>query len=429
MLYSVVRQLRRRHDRPPLGAALRRLGLPALVAVLGPGLLAGLSDDDPAGITTYSIAGARYGYDLLWVLVLSVCALVVYHELGARLGLVTGKGLVALVRSSYGPRTALVVVATLVVANLGTTCAEFAGVAAGLELAGISRYLSVPAAAVLVGFVVIRGSFHRVEHVLLLLATVFVTYVGAAFLAHPDWAAAGRGVAVPHVPLTREALVIVTGIVGTTLAPWGLAFIQSYAADKRLTQADVRFERIDVVSGAALTGIIGAFVLIACAATLHATGHRDINDARDAAVALKPLAGHLAATLFGAGLVGAALLAAAVVPLSTAYSVAEGFGREARLDDSFSEAPFFYLTYLGILALGAAFVLIPGLPLVPVLFLTQVLNAVLLLPLLVAMRALGRDKRLLGTFANGRGGDLLALFALAVVSLSIAGLAVAGFAR
>ncbi|HEV8100003.1 MAG TPA: Nramp family divalent metal transporter [Gaiellaceae bacterium] len=429
MLYSVVKQLRRRHGRPPLGAAVRRLGLPALLAVLGPGLLAGLSDDDPAGITTYSIAGARYGYELLWVLALSVAALVVYHELGARLGLVTGQGLVALVRSSYGPRLAFVVVATLVVANLGTTCAEFAGVAAGLELAGISRYLSVPTAAVLVGFVVLRGSFHRVEHVLLLLSTVFITYVGAAFLAHPDWAAAGRGLVVPQLPLTNEALVIVTGIVGTTLAPWGLAFIQSYAADKRLTQADVRFERIDVVSGAALTGIIGAFVLIACAATLHATGHRDINDARDAAVALKPLAGHLASTLFGAGLVGAALLAAAVVPLSTAYSVAEGFGREARLDDSFAEAPFFYLTYLGILALGAAFVLIPGLPLVPVLFLTQVLNAVLLLPLLVAMRALGRDKRLLGAFANGRGGDLLALFALAVVSLSIAGLAVAGFAR
>jgi Mn2+/Fe2+ NRAMP family transporter len=246
--------------------------------------------------------------------------------------------------------------------------------------------------------------------------------VGAAFLAHPDWAAAGKGLVVPQVPHTREALVVVTGIVGTTLAPWGLAFIQSYAADKRLTAADVRFERIDVVSGAALTGLIGAFVLVACAATLHATGHRNIEDARDAALALKPLAGHLAATLFGAGLVGAALLAAAVVPLSTAYSVAEGFGREARLDDSFAEAPFFYLTYLVVLGLGAAFILIPGLPLVPVLFLTQVLNAVRLLPLLVAMRALGRDKRLLGDLANGRGGDLLALGAFAIVALSILGL-------
>jgi NRAMP (natural resistance-associated macrophage protein)-like metal ion transporter len=424
VLYGVAKQLRRRHRHPPVGASLGRLGLPAFVAVLGPGLLAGLSDDDPAGITTYSIAGARYGYDLLWVLFLSVAALVVYHELGARLGLVTGQGLVALVRSSYGPRTALMVVATLVVANLGTTCAEFAGVAAGLELAGVSRYLSVPTAALLVGFVVLRGSFHRVEHVLLLLSTVFITYVGAAFLAHPDWAEAGRGLVVPQVPHTRDALIIVTGIVGTTLAPWGLAFIQSYAADKRLTAADVRFERIDVVSGAALTGLIGAFVLVACAATLHATGHRNIDDARDAALALKPLAGHLASTLFGAGLVGAALLAAAVVPLSTAYSVAEGFGREARLDDSFAEAPFFYLTYLGILGLGAAFVLVPGLPLVPVLFLTQVLNAVLLLPLLVALRALGRDERLLGELANGRGGDLLALGAFAIVALSILGLMV-----
>jgi Mn2+/Fe2+ NRAMP family transporter len=429
MLYSVVKQLRRRHGRPPLGSALQRLALPGLLAVLGPGLLAGLSDDDPAGITTYSIAGARYGYTLLWVLLLSVGALVVYHELGARLGLVTGQGLVSLVRSSYGTRAAAAVVATLLVANLGTTCAEFAGVAAGLELAGISRYLSVPAAAVLVGAVVLRGSFHRVEHVLLLLSAVFVTYVGAALLAHPDWSKAGQGLVVPHVPHSRGALIVMTGIVGTTLAPWGLAFIQSYAADKRLKRTDLRFERIDVVSGAALTGIIGGFVLVACAATLHATGHRDITDARDAAVALKPLAGNLASTLFAAGLVGAALLAAAVVPLSTAYSVSEGFGRESRLDDSFSEAPFFYLTYLGVLGLGAAIVLIPGLPLIPVLFVTQVLNAVLLLPLLVALRALGRDDRLLGEFANGRGGDLLALGAFAVVAVSLVGLAVAGLAR
>jgi hypothetical protein len=187
VLFAVVKQLRRRHGRPPVGAALRRLGVPALVAVLGPGLLAGLSDDDPAGITTYSIAGARYGYELLWVLLLSVGALVVFHELGARLGLATGQGLVALVRSRYGKRSAFVVMATLVVANTGTTCAEFAGVAAGLELAGVSRYLSVPAAAVLVGFVVLRGSFHRIEHVLLLLTTTFIAYVAAAWLAHPDW--------------------------------------------------------------------------------------------------------------------------------------------------------------------------------------------------------------------------------------------------
>ena len=427
MLYALVKGLRRRHRRPRLGATLGRFGLPAFLAVLGPGILAGLSDDDPAGITTYSILGARYGYELLWILVLSVAALVVFHELAARLGVVTGAGLVTLVRTSYGRRPAFVVTGTLVVANLGTTAAEFAGVAVGLELAGVSREVSVPIAVLLVGAVVLRGSFHRIEHVLLLLCATFVAYVAAGFLAHPDWSATARGLAVPSVPLTRGALVVIAGTVGTTLAPWGLAFIQSYAADKRLTSGDLTYERIDVVSGVALTGIIGAFVVVACAATLHATGHREIEDASDAALALKPLAGHLASTLFGFGLVGAALLAAAVVPLSTAYSVSEAFAQETGLDDGFRQAPVFYCTYLGILGLGAAIVLVPGAPLVRILFLTQVLNAVLLLPLLVALRALGRDPKVLGELRNGRAADALTLTALAVVVLSVVGLAVAPF--
>jgi Mn2+/Fe2+ NRAMP family transporter len=425
MLFHVSRQLRRRHGQPPLGARAARLGLPAFLAVLGPGLLAGLSDDDAAGIATYSLVGARYGYTLLWVLVISVAALVVFHEVGARLGLVTGRGLVALVRSAHGPSAALVVTATLVVANAGTTCAEFAGIAAGFELAGVSRYVSVPAAAVLVAFVELRGSFHRVEHVLLALSAAFVAYVGAAFLARPDWGAAGRGLAVPTLPLTRDALVVATAIVGTTLAPWGLAFIQSYSADKRLTRRDLAFERIDVVSGAVLTGVIGAFVVVACAATLHAGGPRDITDAHDAAVALEPLAGRMASLLFGGGLVAAALLAAAVVPLSTGYSVAEAFGREARLDDTLAEAPLFYGSYVAVLGIGAAVVLVPAVPLVGVMFATQVLNAVLLLPLLVAIRSLARDRSLLGSYANGRLGDAAALGALAVVALSIAALALA----
>ena len=426
MLAALVKQLRRRRGRPPIGAKpLLRLGLPGFLAVLGPGLLAGLSDDDPAGITTYSIVGARYGYELLWILGLSVAALVVFHELGARLGLATGSGLVALVRSSYGPRRAFLVTGSLVVANLGTTCAEFAGVAAGFQLAGVSRYASVPTAALLVGFIVLRGSFHRVEHVLLLLSTAFVAYVAAGLLAHPNWGATARGLAVPSLPLSRNALIVAAGTVGTTLAPWGLAFIQSYAADKRLTARDLRYERIDVVSGAVLTGIIGAFVVVACAATLHATGHEHIDDARQAAAALRPLAGRLAASLFGFGLVGAALLAAAVVPLSTAYSVSEAAGQETGIDDSFREAPFFYGAYLAILGLGAAVVLVPHAPLVPILFVTQVLNAVLLLPLLVALRQLGRDEKVMADLRNGRVGDMLAVGALAIVVLSICGLAVA----
>jgi Mn2+/Fe2+ NRAMP family transporter len=427
VLNALVKQLRRRHGRPQFGAMFARLALPGFLAVLGPGLLAGLSDDDPAGITTYSILGARYGYELLWVLLLSVAALVVFHELGARLGLVTGCGLVGLVRRSYGRPATILVTSTLVVANLGTTCAEFAGVAAALSLAGVSRFASVPLAACMVGIVVLRGSFRRIEHVLLLLATAFVSYVAAGVLAHPDWSAAGRGLVVPHLSLTRDALIVAAGTVGTTLAPWGLAFIQSYAADKHLAARDLRYERIDVVSGAGLTGVIGAFVVVACAATLHATGHHQIHDARDVAIALRPLAGGLAATLLGVGLLGAALLAAAIVPLSTAYSVSEALGQEAALDDSFRKAPFFYSTFLAMLGLGAGLVLIPRVPLVPILFLSQVLNAVLLLPLLVAMRQLGRDEKVLGAYRNGRAGDALAVAALAIVSLSIAGLAAAAF--
>jgi Mn2+/Fe2+ NRAMP family transporter len=222
-------------------------------------------------------------------------------------------------------------------------------------------------------------------------------------------------------------LIVATGVVGTTLAPWGLAFIQSYAADKKLKRSDLTYERIDVISGAVLTGIIGVFVVIACAATLFATGNHQINDASQAALALKPLAGRAAATLFGVGLVGAALLAAAIVPLATAYSVSEAFGRECKLDDSFSEAPFFYITFFALLVVGAGVVVIPGVPLVPVLFITQVVNAVLLLPLLIALRSLGRDESVLGNLRNRSFGDALAIGAFAVVAASILALAVAAF--
>jgi NRAMP (natural resistance-associated macrophage protein)-like metal ion transporter len=293
-----------------------------LAAVVGPGLLAGLSDDDPAGITTYSILGTDYGYRLLWVLTASTAALVVFHELGARMGVVTGRGLTALVRDRYGSGWAHLLLVPLLAANLGTACAEFAGAGAALELAGVAPAVSVPAAAVLVTVLVLGSGFHRVEHVLLALSSAFVAYLVAGMLAHPDWSAAARGLVVPNLPGDRAGVLAVVAAIGTTLAPWGLAFIASYAADKRLPEDELRYERIDVLVGAVLTGVIGVFVVVACAATLHAQG-RSIDDARDAAVALEPVAGHLASALFAAGLLGAALLAASVVPLSSAYSVSE----------------------------------------------------------------------------------------------------------
>jgi Mn2+/Fe2+ NRAMP family transporter len=406
---------------------LRTGGLAALLAVVGPGLLAGLSDDDPAGIATYSILGAKYGYELLWVLALSTAALIVFHELGVRLGIVTGKGLMTLVRERFGRRAAGVVLTALVLANTGTLCAEFAGVAAGMDLlAGVSRYLSVPLAALGVSVLVLRESFIRVEHFLLALSAVFVAYVVAGFLAHPDWGAAAKGTVVPSLPLTREGLLVAVATVGTTLAPWGLAFIQSYAVDKRLRVEDLRYERVDVVVGAVLTGVIGLFVVLSCAATLHAAGV-EVEDARDAARALEPLAGEGASVLFGLGFLGAALLAAAIVPLSTAYSISETLARKADLDDSFEQAPAFYLSFGVVVAVAAAVVLIPGAPLIQILFFSQALNAVLLLVLLPFVRRLGRDRELMGAHALGRWDGLatgLALLAIVVSVLALGVLAI-----
>lgn len=408
---------------------MRRRGLTAgaLLAVVGPGLLAGLSDDDPAGITTYSVLGADHGYQLLWVLLLSTVALIMFHALAARMGVVTGQGLIGLVRQRYGVRLSGAVLAALVIANIGTTCAEFAGIAAGFELFGISRYFSVPVAALIVSVLVLRGSFHRVEHLLLLISTVFLAYIASGILAHPDWGAAAHGLVVPTMPVNGDAIAIVTATVGTTLAPWGLSFIQSYAVDKKLRADDLYLERIDVVAGAVFTGVIGFFVVIACAATLHRDG-RTITDAADAAVALQPLAGDAASTLFAVGLIGAAVLAASVLPLSTAYSVCEYAGLEAALDDPYREAKTFYITFGLVTLLGSLIVMIPNAPLVTILVATQVLNAVLLIPLLFVMIGIGRDEDLMGKFKIRTAGTVAYSLTTAVVLACVAALGVVSIA-
>ena len=365
---------------------------------MGPGIIAGLSDDDPAGITTYSQLGAQFGYQLLWTLGIATIALILFQDLGSRIGVVTRQGLIGLIRQKYGARSGMLSASALVIANIGTMTAEFAGIAAAGNLFGISKYLTVPIAAFVVSFLVLRGSFARVEKVFFLLASVFISYVIAGFMAKPDWGAAATGLFVPSMPLTQEALFIATATLGTTLAPWGLAFIQSYAVDKRLTKEDLKLLRVDVWTGSLLTGIIGFFVVITCAATLNVSGQTSITDASQAAEALKPLAGTLAKELFALGLIGAALLAASILPLSTAYAVTDLTGRPAALDDKAHEAPLFYATFGAITVVAATLVLIPGAPLIRILVLTQILNAVLLLPLLLYMFGIARDSRLMGEY-------------------------------
>ncbi len=413
-VHERVRGLRARH----VG------GVAALVAVLGPGLLAGLSDDDPPGITTYSVLGADYGYELIWVLLVSTVALITFHEVAVRTGVVTGKGLMSLLRERRGSKTAHFVVTALVVANFGTLCAEFAGLAAGAQLlTGVGRGVAIPASALVVGLLVLRGSFHRIEHVLLALSTIFVTYIAAGFLSHPAWGQAAKGAVIPVVPGGRDAILVIVATIGTTLAPWGIAFIQSYAVNKQLKPKDLGYERVDVVSGAVLTGIIGLFVVVACAATLHKHGLH-VDNARDAAVALEPLAGSAASDLFAAGFVGAALLAIAIVPLSTAYSVAEARGVKANLDLPFADAKVFYIAYGVLLAAAALLVALPGVPIVPLLYLSQALNAVLLLAILPFIRALASDSSLMGAHALGRTARFATAATIALVASSVALLAV-----
>ena len=393
----------------------------ALLAIVGPGLLAGLSDDDPAGITTYSILGADFGYKLLWVLLVSTGALILFYDLTVRMGIATGKGLVAVIRTRYGRWPGWLSAAFLVVANLGTTAAELAGIAAGLQIAGVPLDVSVPIAAVTVSVLVLAGSFRRVEHVLLALSAVFVTYIASGLLSHPHWGRVGKGLVVPNLPTNRHAILIATATLGTTLAPWGLAFIQSYTADKQLKPRDWHLARLDIVTGAVLTGIIGVFVVIACAETLYKT-HHHIKTAKDAAVALAPLAGHLASTLFAIGLVGAGMLAAAILPLATAYSVAESCGHAGKLDGKLKNEPIFYGTFLGVTATAAILVMIPGAPLISILFLTQALNAVMLLPLLAMIIHLCRDRKMMGSLTIGRTATALSWTAFAMIATAIGAL-------
>lgn len=370
-------------------------GFAAFLAVLGPGLLAGLSDDDPAGITTYSLLGTDHGYRLLWIIPASTVLLVLFHLLAVRIGAATGKGFVGLIRERWGPGFGHAAVVGLLFANFGTICAEYAGISAAGSLVGIPSWISAPVAGVLISLIVVLGSFHRIEGILLIISSSLALYIIDGVLAGPDWSAVWQGSVIPNLPLDGAGWIAIAATLGTTLAPWGLAFIQSYAVDKKISVADLRWERVDVVIGSVLTGVIGLAIAVACAATLHRAGLR-IENAHDAAVALRPLAGQFATTLFGAGLLGASLLAAAIVPIATAYSIAEGIGAPASLDLDSHHFQYFYAAFIGLTVAAVSVVSLPGLPLISLIYLSQVVNAVLLPIHVVALILLARDPAIMG---------------------------------
>jgi len=374
----------------------------AVLGVLGPGLVSGFADNDAGGITTYSLAGARFGYSLLWVILASQVVLFFTQEVGARLGLATGKGLMGLIRERWGVRWAAFAAAMMLLANLGSTGAEFAGIGSALSLFGIPPQISAAVAAVVVVSLITLGSYSRIQYLFVAIGLfVSIAYVISANIAHPAWDVAFHSLIVPQLQASPAYWLMVVGTVGTTITPWGQAFIQSYVADKGLRSEDLPASRLDVFAGALLTNVIAAFILIAVAATLWTNGHRDISSAADAARALEPVAGPAASVLFAVGLLGASFLGLGVVPLSSAYTTCEAFGWETGVNWNWREAPAFYGLLAFFIGFAALFVMIPGLPLIQVMFSAQVLNAILLPFILVFVMLLAADRKTLGPLASG----------------------------
>ncbi|MBV8720244.1 MAG: divalent metal cation transporter [Chloroflexi bacterium] len=391
-----------------------------ILVIAGPGLIAANADNDAGGITTLSVVGASYSYQMLWALVLITFSLAITQEMGARTGAVTGKGLAALIRERYRVKITLLAMLALLIANFGTTVAEFAGVGAALELFGIPRFISVPLAAAAVWLLVIRGNYRSVERVLLVMSVVYLSYVFSAFLAGPDWGEVGRSIVTPTLRLDAGFLITLIALIGTTITPWGQFFIQSYVVDKGVSRRDFYVTRLEVYVGALITDGISLFIIVSTAATLFREGIH-IEDAGQAALALRPLAGPLAEQLFGLGLLNASFLGAAVVPLSTAYAVCEAFGWEAGVSRSWEDAPIFNLLYTFAIAGAAAVVLIPALPLVQVILLSQTVNGVLLPFILVFAIRLASDRDLMGSFANGPlRNTAVWLTAAAIIAMSLA---------
>ncbi len=377
--------------------SFRRLFL--FLAVVGPGIITANVDNDAGGITTYSLAGASFGYKLLWSLIPITLALIVVQEMCARMGAVTGKGLADLIRERFGVKITFYAMLGLLLADLGNTISEFAGVAASMELFGVNKYISVPLGALLVWGLVVRGSYKSVERVFLLACGLYLCYVASGILAHPPWGEVMRDLVVPSFSLNSSYLTMLVGVVGTTIAPWMQFYIQAAVVEKGITVKDYGYSKVDVIAGCFMVNLVALFIIVACAATLHVHGIK-IESAKDAALALAPLAGPWASWLFALGLLNASLFSASILPLATAYIICEGFGIEAGVDKSWREAPVFYWLYTLIIVIGAGIILIPDMPLILVMFWSQVVNGVLLPFVLIFMLLLINNADIMGSYVN-----------------------------
>ena len=370
------------------------------LAILGPGIITANVDNDAGGITTYSLAGAHFGYMLLWVMLPTTIALVVIQEMCARMGAVTGKGLSDLIRESFGVKVTFYVMIALLLTNLGNSVSEFAGIAASLEIFGVSKYISVPLGAIFVWLLVVKGSYKFVEKVFLVACMVYIAYPIAAFMAGPKWDIILAATVVPTFKADGAYLTMMIGIVGTTIAPWMQFYQQSAVVEKGITIDQYSFSRLDVIIGCVMAIVVAFFIVVACASTIHQQGLR-IDTAADAALALQPLVGRHASLLFAFGLFNASIFAACILPLSTAYYICEGMGWESGIDKDFRKAPQFFWLFTAIIILSAAFILIPNAPLIMIMFVSQVVNGAVLPFVLIFMLILINDGKLMGKYTNG----------------------------
>jgi len=390
-----------------------------ILAVLGPGMITANAGNDAGGVATFASVGAEFGYSLLWILIPITISLGVVQEMCARMGAVTGKGLADLIRERFGVRWTALVMLALLIANAGVTVSEFVGIAAATELLGVTRFVSVPMAAILVWWLVVKGTYQRVERAFLLMSLVFLGYIVSAFLARPEWSSVATGLVTPTFKLQHAFLFTFVAIVGTTISPYMQVYVQSSVVEKGVTADDYSKTRTDVWVGTIFAIVIVFFIVVSTGATLHKAGIH-VDSAAEAASALRPLAGRYAESLFAIGLLGASMLAAGVLPLATAYSISEALGFEKGVSRSFREAPIFLGTFTFLVAVGAAIAIIPNLPLIRVLLVTQVINGLLLPVVLFTVMRLVNDRELMGEQVNGNLHNLAAwLTTIIVTGLSV----------
>ncbi|UOF90301.1 Nramp family divalent metal transporter [Fodinisporobacter ferrooxydans] len=391
------------------------------MALLGPGIITGSVDNDAGGITTYSAAGAMYGYNMIWTLIPAFIVLLIVQEMNARMGIVTGKGLADLIRENAGVKVTFFIFIGLLFADISNTMTEFAGVAGSMEVFGVSKYIAIPLTAIGVWLLVVKGNYQFAEKIFLIFSVALLSYIFSALMGKPHWSEIGSAVIHPHVPVNFDSISMVIGLVGTTIAPWMQFYMQSAVIEKGLTPEDYKYTIWDIVVGCIATVVVAFFIMVACGSTLFVNGHgTQINDAKDAAVALKPFAGAMASQVFAFGLFIASIFSATILPVATAFYVCEAFGFEAGIEKKWKEAPQFYILYTIILILSASIILIPNAPLIAITLWSQRINGILLPIVLICMMLLVNNKEIMGKFTNKKWNNIIGwftIFILVVLSL------------